>query len=296
MKNTKYIVHTMQQGTQEWLDFRRDKIGASMAPVIAGVSPYQTKMQLWEEMVLGKTKPDNAPMRRGRNLEKKALDWMNKKKGLSGQYEPVVVQSVEEPHFIASLDGFYVNENGKPHLLEIKCPGIDAHLQAIEGKIPPYYYPQLQHQMDVVGVDEMLYLSFDGKNGVIVPCYRDEGYCESLKNMERKFLALVLEKIAPSVTEDDWVENHDVESVVRSFRYKEICETIDFLQSEKEEIRDYLISKLTHPKTIIGDLKARKITKKGLVDYEKLIKDHGIEDAEQYRKPDTSCWVITSCA
>lgn len=37
------------QNTQEWEKFRLQKIGASDAPIIMGVSPWKTPFQLWLE-------------------------------------------------------------------------------------------------------------------------------------------------------------------------------------------------------------------------------------------------------
>jgi predicted phage-related endonuclease len=39
----------MQQQTPEWLEFRKNKIGASDAPIIMETSPWKTPYQLWLE-------------------------------------------------------------------------------------------------------------------------------------------------------------------------------------------------------------------------------------------------------
>ena len=36
------------QGTSEWLENRKNHIGASDAPVVMGVSPWDTPYKLWE--------------------------------------------------------------------------------------------------------------------------------------------------------------------------------------------------------------------------------------------------------
>ena len=37
-----------KQNTPEWLEFRKNKIGASDIPIIMGLSPYSTPLQLWK--------------------------------------------------------------------------------------------------------------------------------------------------------------------------------------------------------------------------------------------------------
>ena len=41
------------QQSEEWLEFRRSRIGASDAPIIMGVSPWKTHYKLWVEKIQG---------------------------------------------------------------------------------------------------------------------------------------------------------------------------------------------------------------------------------------------------
>lgn len=185
----------VQQNTPEWLEFRKGKIGASDAASILGISPWETKQQCWERIVFGTSRKPNKAMIRGSKLEGKALHWLNKKTGR--EYRPVVLQSLAHEEFIASLDGFWVDNSGKVHIAEIKCPGMQSHLSAIFGTIPEIYKPQLNHQMDLAGVDEMIYVSFDGDDGVILSCTRDGYYCVNLLAEELNFLASTLDFKTP---------------------------------------------------------------------------------------------------
>ena len=56
MENDKRFI----QGTPEWLEFRRTMVMASDSPVIMGVSPWKTPLQLYHEKVNGTQQVKNA--------------------------------------------------------------------------------------------------------------------------------------------------------------------------------------------------------------------------------------------
>src|ERR1043165_6024764 len=133
----------VKQGTPEWHEFRKDKIGASLASVIMGVCPWKTPLQLYNEMkgIIDQA-PTSAFMERGIEMEAQARSQFEYLKGKT--FPSIVVQDDHLPWMIASLDGW--NEEEKC-LVEIKCPGMKAHQIALRGQVPDHYYPQLQHQM-----------------------------------------------------------------------------------------------------------------------------------------------------
>ena len=64
----------MEQNTTEWLNYRREGIGASDASIIMGKSKYKTIQELWEEKT-GLVEPDNKTnfiQKKGHDLEIKA--------------------------------------------------------------------------------------------------------------------------------------------------------------------------------------------------------------------------------
>ena len=111
----------LEQGSRKWLDFRKGKISATMAPIIMGESPFCTPYQLWEDIMMDVEKEITPAMQRGIELEEKAREWISHE--LNMKFVPVVVQSIERPMFIASLDGYFLDENGDIYIIEIKCPG-----------------------------------------------------------------------------------------------------------------------------------------------------------------------------
>jgi putative phage-type endonuclease len=183
----------MQQNTQEWLDFRKGKIGASDAPVIMGLSPWMTPLELYNEKVLGKERPSNWAMERGKELEPKAREMMEKM--LLIKLEPKVVTHPEHEWMIASLDG--ISEDGKT-AVEIKCPSsIASHLKAMGSEIPDHYQCQMQHQMAVTGLKKMIYGSYFQGECEVIELARDEKFINSMIKKEKEFFDMMMNKTPP---------------------------------------------------------------------------------------------------
>jgi putative phage-type endonuclease len=170
----------IEQGSELWLELRKTKITATDATTIMGVSPWTTPLELWEQKLdIREPTPINGAMKRGMLLEPKARGLFEKKTGI------LMVPEVRIKNFMmASLDG--ISMDGK-EIVEIKCTSKKNHDLAKANKIPPYYYPQVQHQIECVGVDRCHYCSFDGNDIVVVVVYRDNNYIESMLEKELEF-------------------------------------------------------------------------------------------------------------
>jgi putative phage-type endonuclease len=296
---SRYIVlegDISQQGSESWLNFRKGKITASMAAAIMNVNPFQTRLQLFEEIFNDTPRPKSSAMERGSRLEKHARNWLNK--SLGKNYQPAVLQSVAHPDFIASLDGFYENEEGKPHLIEIKCLNLKDHMAAQEGKTPEYAFIQMQHQMDLVGADNMLFVSYyvpEGKDddegeGVIVPVLRDEYYCATLFAEELAFLDSIIACKPPAPSERDFVKNNDPERVSMALRMQELHRQIKESQQEYDFLESCFKETSLHPREMVGPMKIQRSKRQGLLDYPRIIKEYDVRDIEKYRKDSIENW------
>src|SRR5690606_15712460 len=173
----------MEQQTKEWHELRRRKIGASDAPVIIGVSPWKTPLQLWEEKLGFREQPQrNSYMDRGIAMEEPARMAFIEHTGIA--VNPIVKISSQFDFMMASMDGL---SNDEKTGVEIKCPGQNDHTLASMGIIPDKYIPQLQHQMFVCELETMYYYSFDGQDGVLLKVMRDEQYLSNLIEHEKEF-------------------------------------------------------------------------------------------------------------
>jgi putative phage-type endonuclease len=178
-----FVRLNFEQSTAEWLSWRRGGIGASDAPVVMGLSPWQKE----GELLLLKTgqkaeRLANDAMQRGKRLEPVArLAYVNQT-GIV--VEPMCVQSNEHAWMRASLDG--LSADGQ-HVVEIKCPGEKDHSLAAAGNVPGKYYPQLQHILAVTGLAEIFYWSFRFGHTVLLKVDRDESFIAELIEKEVAF-------------------------------------------------------------------------------------------------------------
>jgi putative phage-type endonuclease len=182
-----YSILSIEQGSPEWLSLRKTKITATDAPIIMGANPWKNKRQLFEEKLspfILDTK--NQKMQRGIDLEPIARNFFIFMKSVN-----VFPQVLVKEWAMASLDGLSKCGN---YMVEIKCPGTHAHSQAVNGIIPEYYFPQLQHQLFVADLDKMFYLSFDGEEGIIIEVKRDDSYIMRMIEEERKFFDCLIKQ------------------------------------------------------------------------------------------------------
>jgi putative phage-type endonuclease len=274
----------LQQNTQEWVDLRKSKIGASDAPVIMGESPYKTPFQLWQEK-LGITESKmNFGMQRGHDLEPKARALFEEMTGLLAQ--PQVKFHRKRTWMMASLDA--VDLSGKA-IGEIKCPGADDHKQALEGRIPQKYFPQLQHQMEVCELEEAFYFSFDGQKGVVLKEYRDEKYIKTLLEFEEVFYEHMMSLEPPELCERDYVPNNSSEWHSAANAWKEAKSLLEMAEETEDKWRKKLIDMAAEKNTLGSGVRLSKCIRKGNVDYSKVPALKGV-DLDPYRKKHAEFW------
>src|SRR5271165_7033006 len=126
MKNAptiKFQREDIQIGSPEWIELRRAYIGASDAPVVMGVSPWRTPLQLWMEKTgMGDSQPVTKAMHRGTVLEPEALAMYCDLVGIN--MLPRIMFSQSNEFQMATLDGIDASAS---IAVEIKTPGAVDH-------------------------------------------------------------------------------------------------------------------------------------------------------------------------
>ena len=183
-ENLPFKVIELEQGTQQWLNWRHLRIGASDAPTIMGENRFKSPDKLLHEKKLKVQIGTglNEKMRKGTALEPKARSLYQKitKKAV----QPICIQSHSYSWLIASLDGI---SNDYKSLVEIKC-GESAYRQAARGIVPDYYFGQLQHQLMVTGLNSLDYWCYwPGERGLLIQVERDNSYIKRLFKQEEEF-------------------------------------------------------------------------------------------------------------
>jgi len=151
--NTAYTVVNLQQGTNEWLEWRSNGIGASDAPAIMGENPWKSPAYLLSEK-LGTARKyrGNAAMARGTALEPEARKRYETISEV--RVTPACLQSNRREWQRASVDG--LADDGTA-VVEIKCGESVYKKTAGSRQVPVYYIGQLQH---ILAVTELTYIDF----------------------------------------------------------------------------------------------------------------------------------------
>jgi putative phage-type endonuclease len=143
--------------TPVWYAMRRQGVTASEISAVVGLSPYDSRFNLWWHKRLGEGGDEsNAAQTRGRRIEPLVLeDWSDAHPDL--RVRPVgLVQHVDRPYQLATPDGVaYEGRRGRTPVgvVEAKTAGgRQGWGEPGTDEIPDHYRCQVMWQMDTIGV------------------------------------------------------------------------------------------------------------------------------------------------
>jgi len=280
------IYVNLEQGTQEWLEFRRSRIGASEASIIEVCNPWCTPNDLYLSKMNSIEQADNPAMKKGRALEPIAREMFIAETGIFVM--PTVGVSEERPWQMASFDG--ISEDGTI-ICEIKCGGEDLYLKAKSGDIPIYYRLQVQHQICVSKAVKAFYVCFYEGKIAIIEVKPDWELIEKMIDKQSEFMELMHKMEPPPLTDRDYtpIESERGSQMLKEYfslgiEEKRIKERRDLL---KQEIID-----LNPQRNFILD--GSKVYQKTTVSYNtKKMAEEGI-DISRYKSVSKPYWMLTS--
>lgn len=268
----------LEQGTEEWLAFRRGKRMASETPSIMGLSPYGTPATV-RAAKWGKTTTANAAMRQGTEQEPIAREAYEQKYQLM---RPAVYLDGE---YGASLDG--INIDGD-FILEIKTPYKDTRKSdrwkaAEDGITTRADYAQIQHQLMVTGAKGAHLWVWDTKaqEGICVEVAPDPMFWDEIR--------AAWEAFAPTLQQRDDPEWHEYAE-----EWKAAKAAHDIATERLERAKLDLLEASEGQAYVAGDgVQVERSERKGTVDWKRVQKDYlqGV-DVEQYRKQSTTTVTI----
>lgn len=279
----------LEQGSQEWLSWRKTVITATDASIIMGNNPWDTPYSCWQRKIgLIPEKKSNEVMERGKRLEPEARDQFIERHEI--YMEPMVVESTELDFLGASLDGISQNHDS---LLEIKCGGYKLHDMAYRGEIPQYYKDQMQHQLLVTGASKCFYYSYNGKDGICIEVYPDPEFKERFIPKAREFWKCLALGEPPALQDRDYRDMSNEPAWIRfASEYRNICDQIKELEEIKERCRKDIL-RISGDQNCLGEgIKVIKSIIRGRVAYDEIPELNGI-DLDKYRKNSTTAWKIT---
>lgn len=281
----------IEQGSPEWIELRRNKIGASEAGMICGVDPYKTALQLWEEKKGHKKSYTTKAMQRGHDLEPVARELIEKSH--VANYKPIVIQSEDKDFMIASLDGYDIKSD---RMIEIKCPKEETFDSiAQSGCIPPHWIYQMNHQMFVAELQECFLILFNGVYCAEFVVKRDNALIEEIIAKEEAFYEHMVNYTPPPGPLPKKEDLETMEAVLGAIKVR------DKLNKKKEELKEleeeYDICKQAlaflseNTSFECKGYQIRKIISQGRVDYKKVPELKGV-DLTPYRGEPTEYWRI----
>lgn len=290
---TKKEIKMLKQNTTEWLEVRKNHIGASDAPIIMKESPFKTPYRLWQEKLdLIEQESKTFAMQRGHELEEEARNAYRKCTGISVQ--PSVVFHPLVKYLMASLDGISCD---KKNVVEIKNVCLEDHNIAGDGLIPKKYYAQVQQQLAICnqlfGIESLDYFSYNTSGSHIVKVFIDEEYMKKLYKEAEIFWQHVINFDPPAMCERDFVDmssNEVWQKAVLNLRASKVLS--EKYKMEEENCRKILID-LSEGRNCIGSgATVQKVIRKGNVNYAKIPELSGI-DLDKYRGKDIESIRIT---
>ncbi len=279
----------LEQGSAEWLAFRKDKISATDIAVIMGISPYCSPYQLWQrKLCLIPEVQENDAMRRGKDLEPIALEAYSKIVGY--EMEPRIVTHTSHNWAMASLDAM---SKCSTRICEIKCMGKKNHEEAMNGDVKPLYMYQMQWQMFVTDLSECDYFVFSEESNHVIMIKRDQDLINEMVVKAKDFLHLLDTITPPPFTDLDYQDKRGDpywDSLCDSYSQADDYEKAG--KKQKDEIRKQMIEYSDGLNTKGTRSKFTKVITKGRVDYSKIeiLKDF---DLEPYRGEDTISYRLT---
>lgn len=275
----------MEQGSQEWLDLRRTKIGASDAAAIMGRSPYKTAFDVWEEKVLGKKLPVTNAMREGLERESEARAAFESLMNVA-----VIPTVIVEEYQMASLDGITLERD---MIVEIKCPkGPGLFELAKNGNLPDEYWIQIQHQLYFSEAEMAYYYCYFNGNGIALKVFPDGDFIKEMLISQEKFYQYMVTQEPPPLTDRDYTVLEDKKFIDLLNEYQEINDELHVKKQAQEHVRDQLIELAKGKNTKSSNGRLTRSVCKGQVDY-KLVPELIGVNLEQYRKPPCEKWRIT---
>ncbi len=284
----------MNQERLNWLKWRKQGIGGSDVPAIYGVSPYNTRMQIYQDKIDPEVKAEesNWATRKGNEFEplarKQFCSFYYMDYGKKEEFLAATCEMEELPFMRCSLDG--KSEDGKT-IVEIKFQGKKAHADTgnkdlpIEKRVPRHYWLQCQHNLLISGAERLFYVSYNEKSVFYLEILPDIKFFKSHIKEMTAFWKEVLAKKPPEASDDDVVELKGFDKDIE--KWKALKAQSETIEAEMKKLKDKITKACTHPKMTASGVNITLVNKIGNINYKAIPELQGI-DLEQYRGKSSS--------
>jgi len=175
----------------EWLARRKQGIGGSEAPAIAGAVEWASPMSVYLDK-LGLTEPqdfsDNQAVEWGTRLEIPVTEKVEEVTGHAVGFRQTFYAHADYPWMLATVDGITTNDEGEEGLVEIKTTGA-WRAKTWRDDVPLHVFVQVSHDLAVTGLPwAIVGVLIGGQKFELHHVARDEAYIAQLIELERDFV------------------------------------------------------------------------------------------------------------
>ncbi|AKJ53359.1 hypothetical protein CD56_03040 [Campylobacter lari] len=276
----KYKIIELEQGSKEWLEFRKGKITASIVASCIGEKGAFLSKEKAKELIQGLFEPyTNKAMQKGREYEeliRAKMEFM-----IGKDITPIVIQSLENDLFMASLDGI----DDEKTIYEFKySTNNEEYEQVLKFKKPsPKYYAQVQFQLFVGGFEKCVFAVLNEND--------DLTYC--VVKSDKEYQDFMLRKIDEFIKDylvnqkSDYKELNDAHAKELALEIIRLESTMKPIKEKLEALKKEFIELANGEKVKCLDISVypqnrTTIDYKGFLDFTKL------EIPKEYIKQSTS--------
>lgn len=195
--------------TPDELEARKQGIGGSDAPVVAGLSPWKSPLTLYYEKcgAVPLSQEESEAMEWGSRLEPLIADAYSEKTGRKVRSQPMRVHP-RYPHMLCHIDRQIIGQSRGPGILEIKSSGEFIEKSWDEG-IPDHVYLQVQHNLAVYDYEwASVAVLFGGNKFRYFDVDRDNEIIDYLVTIEAKFWQRIKTASPPEI--GDFGDSHEL--------------------------------------------------------------------------------------
>lgn len=166
---SRQLTSAKEMTREEWLESRRKGIGGSDCAAILGVNQYKGALGVFIDKTEGSTFEGNIHTEFGNWMEPHIREEFPKRfKRVEGidinVYEyPYVLQHPAKEHYIANIDGIVEHPEFGTGIIEIKTASEMQWKKWLDDEVPDEYYCQVQHYLNVTGLEYAYIVALVGK-------------------------------------------------------------------------------------------------------------------------------------
>ncbi|ECR4090566.1 lambda-exonuclease family protein [Campylobacter jejuni] len=275
-----YKIIDLEQGSVEWLNFRKGKITASIVASCIGEKGAFLSKEKAKELIQGVYEPYvSEAMKKGREYEeliRAKMEFI-----IGKDITPIVIQSLENELFMASLDGI---DNEKT-IYEFKySTNNKEYEQVLKFKKPSSkYYAQIQFQLFVGGFEKCVFAVLNEND--------DLTYC--MVKSDKEYQDFMLRKIDEFIKDylvnqkNDYKELEDTKAKNLTIEIIRLENTIKPIKEKLESLKKELIALANGEKARCLDITIYPQSRT-TIDYKGFLEQKNITVPKEFYKESTS--------